>query len=478
MLETAFAQLRLAASLAFGIRFSLKSLDQLIDAMIATHREFGGFGHEIGELLGGPQLDEETRHELQLRRFRKQAVRAAHQTPYYRTLFTQLGLNPKQLTWDDIARLPCTPKSALRDDPDAFVCRQAGHYLRTMTTGTTGWPTSVYFSDYELKVIVALAAFDTLIRGNFSPEDVVQMHYLARATHINIGIGGTLARLGALLHQVGQVAPPQALKLLVDKRALAHKKDQVSIALSYPSYLAALVETGLQQGYGPDDFGLEHIVWGGELVTQGMKDRAQQLFGPVSFFENYALTEMLPFGGTRCSQNHLHFEASHGLMEVLNPDTDQPAQPGEIGKLVMTPFPPYRETTLLLRYDTQDIVRTLIEPPTCELRHLPATSHVLGKLNHAVRPEQGWVLPRNIQEALDGVEAVPLPSRYGFWAISDGVAVEVLVRDDTPAVRQSLETRLLEQGVPLSKLYLVTHPEQLHHALPLRCDLHENTIRG
>ena len=53
----------------------------------------------------------------------------------------------------------------------------------------------------------------------------------------------------------------------------------------------------------------------------------------------------------------LPFEPVHGLLEVLDPETRRPAGPGEVGTLVATPFPPFRETTILLRYDTQDVVR-------------------------------------------------------------------------------------------------------------------------
>src|SRR5215216_4192984 len=99
MLETLAAQLRYTASVVFGLPFSARSLDRLVDALVATHREFGAVAPEGAELLGGPALDEETRREIQLRRFRTQAGRAARETPYYGRLFEQLGLNPSRLRY-------------------------------------------------------------------------------------------------------------------------------------------------------------------------------------------------------------------------------------------------------------------------------------------------------------------------------------------------------------------------------------------
>ena len=84
MLDTLYAQLRLAASLMFGLPFSVRSLERTVDALLDTRREFGHIGSEASDLLGGPELDQRTRHELQLRRFRAQAIRGARETTYYR----------------------------------------------------------------------------------------------------------------------------------------------------------------------------------------------------------------------------------------------------------------------------------------------------------------------------------------------------------------------------------------------------------
>ena len=110
MLETAVAQLRVAASLVFGISFAPWSLDALVAAARDTRRELGPLGLEAAELLDGPALDEGTRREMQLRRFRTQAQRAARETSYYGGRFADLGLDPAHLSYEDIARVPLTSK--------------------------------------------------------------------------------------------------------------------------------------------------------------------------------------------------------------------------------------------------------------------------------------------------------------------------------------------------------------------------------
>lgn len=476
MLETAFAQLRYVASVVFGIPFSTRSLDRLVDGLLATRREFGAIGIEGAELLGGPSLDDETRREIQIRRFRTQAIRSAKETAYYGALFERLGLNPARMSYADIARVPITPKEALRAAPDAFVRRTAQPTFRTTTSGTTGRPTSICFSQRELHTYIALGALYQLLHPQVGAEDIVLLSTSARATLGNTCFAGICARVGAQVSLGGLVDPAMTLALLAEPRRLAGKKPRVSVLSTYSSYLGELVSEGLRRGYRATDFGLERVFVGSEIVTAGLKARCRQLFGDVQFAEGYGMTEPWPFGGTVCDQGHLHFESSYGLLEVLELGTGAVAGPDQPGTLVLTPFPPFRETTIVLRYDTQDVVRPLAGPFTCSLGHLPATSDLLGKLRLSVRHEHGWTFPRDVLEALEAVEEVPLPARCGFWAVPGGVAVEVAVRQATSNLRRTIERALAERDIPVQKLYILEDARQLRHPLPLRCDLRESSF--
>jgi phenylacetate-CoA ligase len=254
---------------------------------------------------------------------------------------------------------------------------------------------------------------------------------------------------------------------------MAGKKPRVSVMSTYPSYLGQLVEEGLRRGYRPVDFGLERIVIGGELVSDGLKARSRHLFGSLQFDEAYAMTETWPVGGQRCVEGHLHFEPGQGLVEVVEPETGAPVLPGEAGSIVVTPFPPYRDTTLLLRYDTQDMARPVAGPLTCALRTMPATTNTLGKLRFSVQHDSGWTYPRDVLEALEKMEEVPLPARYGFWAVPGGVAVEVVTRQTGHATRRQVQRQLEERGVPVQEIRLLEHERALQHPIPLRCDLRE-----
>jgi hypothetical protein len=123
------------------------------------------------------------------------------------------------------------------------------------------------------------------------------------------------------------------------------------------------------------------------------------------------------------------------------------------------------------------VVRQIEGPLTCNLRNLQATSPLLGKLSLATRHEGGWTFARDVLEALEGAEEVPLPARYGFWAVPGGVAVEVVARRNAePRVRRAIEARLEERGVPVRELNLVEDRSELRRPVPLRCDLKETAF--
>ena len=303
MIEAAFSQLRFALSLVTGTRFSTRSLDRLVAALRETKREFGVSALQKDPVLAGPELTDETRQQVQWQRFRTQARRAARETDYYRSLFQQLGIEPERLRQNNLSQLPITPKAAIRDNPDQFVCRNAQPFLCASTTGTTGKPTSVYFSQHELQVYFALTAIAALFSSEITEEDIVQISTTARGPLGNVCVAGACAHLGAITSLVGVVEPAHSLAQLAEKRSLPGKKPGTSILYTYPSYLGELVEQGIAKGYRPADFALERILVGGELVTAGLKQRCQRLFGEVAISEGYGMTELWPFGGRYCEEH-------------------------------------------------------------------------------------------------------------------------------------------------------------------------------
>jgi len=414
--------------------------------------------------------------QTQDRRIQQQIQLATRETDYYADLFTRRGLNSQDFRATQMTELPVTTKETLHDRPHAFVRRGFHPTLCTMTTGTTDQGTTNLFTDRETQIFSSMSALSLLRQGLISSADIVQVSTSARALLGNQTFMDACRQVGALVYQTGVIEPEQTLALLAQKHKLSDRKKRVSVLYTYPSYLGKLLEKGLALGYGPQDFGLERIIVGGEVSSPGIQQRSEALFGPVTFSEGYGISEVWPFGGAYCEAGHLHFDPLRGLMEIIDPETAKPVQPGQAGTLVLTPFLPYRESSVLLRFDTGDMVRNLVNSCTCSLSQNPAASALLGKQRFCVHTEFGWFGPRDILQILEPNIAIPLPVRFSLFGTADGLRLEIAVREAKTTLHREITAQLQSAGIPVGILKLVTDPDYLEHPLPWRGDLHEGSF--
>jgi phenylacetate-coenzyme A ligase PaaK-like adenylate-forming protein len=220
-------------------------------------------------------------------------------------------------------------------------------------------------------------------------------------------LSATSCRLaGAGYRPLGIVPPEVALDGLAEGGA--------TILLTVPSYLGELVVAARRAGLGANDFRLRRLVVGGEVLSASLAQAATRTFGVQHVDDPYSMTEVVPVTGRACSQAHQHHDLNVGLTELIDLDTGEPAAPGALGTLVITPYFPYRDCTPVFRYDTRDVARCLPDASLrCELAGIPATSQILGKADHLLRMPGGDVVtPRQLIEAIESLPAEPWPARY------------------------------------------------------------------
>lgn len=467
MLGTAFAQLRNGMALVSGRRIRIADIEHVVADILATRAEFG----ETGDLAAfrGTSMAAADRRPVDDRRLRRLARAAYANTTYYRDRFDRACVKPDEISLSTLDQLPVTPKEALRDLPEAFVDRRVRPWYRAETTGTTGVPTAVWFSRHEADLYGALTAISFLIDFGLGPGDVVQLNLSSLAYFGIHCVVRATALIGAAASSVGLVAPEVALARLASTAHVVGRQPRPTLLLTYSSYLGALVSAGEGLGYQASDFGLRQIMCGGELLTEGLRRRAERLFG-ATVVETYGMTEISPANGQICSARHLHFHPEQGITEVLDLNGTRQAEADELGVLTFTPVHPYRETTLLLRLFSGDVVRKLAsEDLSCELAGLPATSRVLGKLQHLRTVAGTTVTPRDLLEVIEADPAAVLPSRWAVEDAPDGLILHVLGHDD------GLADRIRERavGLPLSGVVVHDDTGTMPPTAPVRADLRE-----
>lgn len=462
MFGTMVRQIRYGMALLKGGRLDPAGLRATVADLRATIEEFGEPGEEAGALLpGGVDPDLEIRRTMADRRLRKTVRQAAAHVPYYHSWFRENGVDPRDITLDTLDKLPPTSKAALRGAASSFVSDDAEPVLLAQTTGTTGPPTSVWFSRYELELAAALSAMSFIMVNGCRERHVVMSTISSRATLAKLTVQQALAMVGAGFVPLGTVDPRIALDRLTERRALPGKEPQVTHLITNASYLGSLVQLVERGPLTPSDFGSLQVLVGGEVLSDPLRRRAEEALG-ARIIETYAMTETMPTAGIVCEAGHLHLAPEQAHIEVLDPLSHLPAAPGEVGMLVVTPYTQYRDTTLLLRYATGDLVRVLPagEPVACSMAGMPATSRLLGRT-------YGALTTRAILDLLQAVPDVPLPSRYAL----DGNVLHVVAGE---SCRSQLEERV--GALPLTGLVLVEDAADLPEPCRVRADLTEHSF--
>jgi phenylacetate-CoA ligase len=468
MFETGLRQFRLALGMAQGRRLSPRNVERLIDDVLATLAEFGEAGADATELIEGPTANPQDRIEMTNSCLRRTARRLAAQSPFYARHFRSAQVDPAKLEVAGLRAIPVTVKADLIERPSDFRCTDVPAYLATRTTGTTGRPAEVWLSRYEMELWPALGALASVLRGELRPGDVMQVNLSSRSAVANHLAAASCRLAGAGWRPLGIVSPDMSLENLAGGGA--------TILLTVPSYLAELVTAARRAGLGAGDFRLRRLVVGGEVLSASLARVATQTFGVPLVQDPYSMTEIVPVTGRPCSQGHMHHDLNLGITELIDLDTAEPAAPGALGTLVVTPYFPYRDCTPVFRYDTRDVARCLPDAPLhCELASIPATSQILGKADHLLRiPGGEAVTSRQLIEAIESLPAEPWPARYR--AAVSGDRIRLTLPASAIAGVGETEARRHFAAAGLNTDLDIVGNEQAASLRHTRSDMHETTF--
>jgi hypothetical protein len=191
--------------------------------------------------------------------------------------------------------------------------------------------------------------------------------------------------------------------------------------------------------------------------------------------DSFGMTEVLPVSGRSCEQGHLHHDVNMGLVEVCDLGTGEPAGPGQLGSVVVTPYYPYRECMPVFRYDTRDLVRRLPDAPlACELAGVPATSAILGKAGQVLWLGERAVTTRDLVEAYDALPTRPWPSRFAAETAGDRIRLTMPAAALDGYSEAAAVGHFADHGLDVELALIADGDARMLR--PLRCDLRETTF--
>ena len=189
------------------------------------------------------------------------------------------------------------------------------------SSGTTGKPKAIFFSRKDVDNAADLIARSLVMTG-ITRKDVFQnmMSYGLFTGGLVMHYGAE--KVGCLVIPAGPGTSERQLMLMQDFHTTA-----VHILPSYALYFASFLE---QKGIDPrKDLTLRKAFVGAEPHTEETRRRIEQAYG-CDVYNSYGLTEMNgPGVAFECEYKAgLHLWEDNFLLEIINPETGEPAARG------------------------------------------------------------------------------------------------------------------------------------------------------
>jgi phenylacetate-CoA ligase len=105
--------------------------------------------------------------------------------------------------------------------------------------------------------------------------------------------------------------------------------------------------------------------------------------------------------GECLERNGLHINEVHFLVELIDPQTLEPAGPGEVGELVITTLT--KEAFPVIRYRTRDLTRLIPDSCPCG-RKFRKMSRIMGRTDDMLIIKGVNVFPQQIETVLFDIE--------------------------------------------------------------------------
>lgn len=346
----------------------------------------------------GVKLTREQLNELQVELLRD-VLERAQAAPAYGDKLRDAGISPGDInTPEDVRLLPVTTKDDLRAGmPDGFLAVPRRQVIRMhYSSGTTGLATAVYHTAGDVRRWSECVARG-MIAADVTADDVFQNM---------MGYGLFTGGLG--FHYAAEL-----IGCMTIPASAGNTQRQLHLMQSFgstvlhiiPSYALRVLHLCDEQGIDPrQDFRVRVIFLGAEPHSEQLRRRIEEGFGAQAY-NCYGLSEMCgPGVAMECAeQDGLHVCEDHFLVEVLDPESLEPVQPGEQGEIVLTSL--RREAMPLIRYRTRDVARSLPEPCACGSRHR-RLSRIIGRTDDMLVIKGVNVYPMQIERALMDVREV------------------------------------------------------------------------
>ena len=270
---------------------------------------------------------------------------------FYRRKMQDAAVNPEEIrNLDDLRRLPFTSADDLREEypfpllsvPFEKVVRihassgTTGKGKSSATPKTSGTGPNMFARCYEM--------------AGLTREDRVEIAVGYGLWTAGAGFQLGCERFGAMAVPAGPGNLDMHTEIMVDLRT--------TVFCCTASMGLLMAEEIKRRGLG-DKVHVRKIIFGAERHSEAMRRNMKEYLGAEDTFDIPGLTELYgPGTGLECrAHDGIHYWADYYILEIIHPETLQPAAPGETGEMVVTTL--RKEAAPLIRYRTRDLTRLI-----------------------------------------------------------------------------------------------------------------------
>jgi len=316
--------------------------------------------------------------KLQIQRL-GETINKVQAVPFYKEKFEATSIHPDKIKSLDAVRfLPFTTKEDMRSlFPYGLLAVPLDDCVRVhASSGTTGRSNMVARCLYGVGV---------------GKSDVFQ-----NMGGYGLFTGGLGFHYGA--EKVGALTIPASA---------GNSKRQVNLMLEFgttaihimPTFALYLMKVFEAMGVDPRrDTKLKIFFLGAEPHSEETRKRIEAFYG-VDAYNSYGLSEMNGPGVTfECPmKDGVHVWEDNFIVEVVDPEGDEPVAVGEVGELVYTSLT--REAMPLIRYRSRDLAFLIPEPCACGRTH-HRISRIQGRMDDMIIWKGVNIFPMQIESIL------------------------------------------------------------------------------
>lgn len=367
--------------------------------------------------------------EVQLLKLKRIVDWAYHRSPFYREKMEEAGVHPSDIrTLKDVRKIPLTDKSEWLE-AQGTITHQFGKMLATdeselvryhQTSGTTGNPIRLGFSHRDWNWWMECWGYG-LAACNLVAQDRVLVCF---PFNLFVGWWGgqDAARLlRCRVYSSGGMSSVERLQIV--------KQHRISVLMGAPSYLLRLAQVGeTEMGWNTRELDVRKIVCGAEPggSIPATRARLERAWG-AEVFDHLGASEVGPWG-YECAAHPggVHICEPFFLMEFVDPETFEPAQPGELSRIVITSLE--KTSQPVIRWDLKDLVRLAGRPCPCGRTFPLVEGGILGRADDLFKVRGVLFSPRTVEDVVRAFEQI---SEFRIVVTRKGAMDELTLKAET-----------------------------------------------